>query len=299
MLKLTEPFVGTEAIALGHFTKRTLHSRNHMIYRNVYMPKGDELTAKQRAIAAWLWSGRRATVTGVSAAALHGSLWIGVDEPAELTRTEGSANGIVVHRERLLLDEVTAAGPISVSTPARTVFDLGRRKKFTQAVIRVDALANACGVTPGDVHPLIESHRGVRGLVQLRAVLDVMDGGAESPQETRTRLLLMNAAFRRPETQIPVLDANNYPFARVDMGWEAYMVGVEYDGEQHWTDPAQYAHDIDRHAKLAALGWRIIRVSADLLRHRPGVIIERTRAALHGAGCPWLAECVLDARQIA
>lgn len=50
------------------------------------------------------------------------------------------------------------------------------------------------------------------------------------------------------------------------MGWERYLVGVEYDGEQHWTDPARRSHDIERHAKLTALGWRIIRVSAHMLR---------------------------------
>jgi very-short-patch-repair endonuclease len=299
MPKLSGPFVGTEALALGRFTKRTLHSRNQLIYRNVYLPNGEELAADQRAVAAWLWSGRRATVTGVSAAALHGSSWIDDDEPAELTRAEGSANGIIIHREHLREDEITLVRGISVSTPARTAFDMGRRKSLEEAVIRVDALANACGLKPNDVHPLVESHRGARGLVQLREVLDVMDGGAESPQETRTRILLLSARLRRPETQIAVLDAGGYAFARIDMGWEEHLVGVEYDGEQHWTDPARRARDIDRHAKLLALGWQIIRVSADLLRYRPGVIIQRTYAALQAAGCPWLAECELDPRQIA
>ncbi|MDT5065614.1 MAG: hypothetical protein QOK02_1769 [Mycobacterium sp.] len=70
-------------------------------------------------------------------------------------------------------------------------------------------------------------HRGARGLVQLRQVLELMDGGAESPQETRTRLVLIGAGLRQPQTQIEVRDAGGYPFARVDMGWEEYKVGVE------------------------------------------------------------------------
>ncbi|MBJ7340769.1 MAG: DUF559 domain-containing protein [Mycolicibacterium sp.] len=268
-----------------------------MIHRNVYLPHGVELTASRRAAAAWLWSGRRATVAGLSASALHGSRWISPDEPAELTRTEASGNGVVVHRETLLDDEVTTIRGISVTTPARTVFDLGRRRGWERAVIRVDALANACGVTPGQVHPLVASHRGLRGLVQLRTVLDVMDGGAESPQETRTRLLLVGANFRRPQTQITVLDDSGYPFARLDMGWQEYRVGVEYDGEQHWRDSGQFAHDIDRYAVLTALGWRIIRVSAELLRYRRPVVLQRVYAALDAAGCPWLAECAVVPRQ--
>lgn len=101
MSKPSGPFVGTESVAAGQLTRRTLASRNRLIYRNVYLPPGEELTPATRAVAAWLWSGRKATVAGLSAAALHGTEWIDVDEPAELTRTSATANDIVVHRERL------------------------------------------------------------------------------------------------------------------------------------------------------------------------------------------------------
>ena len=72
--------------------------------------------------------------------------------------------------------------------------------------------------------------------------------------------------------------------ARIDMGWEDWLVGVEFDGAQHWTDPRQRTWDIDRQAGLEALGWRIVRVSADMLRYRPSVVVMRARAALTAAG---------------
>jgi hypothetical protein len=153
-------------------------------------------------------------------------------------------------------------------------------------VIRLDALANATGLTAADVEDLIGRHRGVRGLVQLRQVLASMDGGAESPQETRTRLVLIDAGLPSPQTQMKVCDAFGYAFARVDMGYEDFKVGVEYDGIQHW-DPRARAYDIDRHAILRACGWRIVRVSADILRYRPHVIVGRTCEALADAGADW------------
>ena len=70
------------------------------------------------------------------------------------------------------------------------------------------------------------------------------------------------------------------------MGWPKWKVGVEYDGEQHWSNPAIRAKDIDQQAELEALGWRIIRVSAEILRYRPYSVVERTRAALRAAGAP-------------
>ncbi len=291
------PFLGTEALANGRVTRRTLRSHYTMVYRNVYVPKGHELTAATRGLAAWLWSGRRATVAGLSAAAIHGSKWIDPRLPAELNRCEAcNVEGIVVHREELLDQESGVVRGIPATTPARTAFDLGRRKGLTTAVIRLDALANATGLKATDIESIAENHPGSRGLVQLRRVLDLMDGGAESPQETRTRLLLIRAGLPKPKTQIVVRDRFGNPFARIDMGYEGWKVGVEYDGPQHWTDPARRTADIDRRAELAALGWRIVHVSSDLLRYRSGVVVLRTCTALQASGCTWLAECGVDER---
>lgn len=291
------PFIGSEALAAGYVSRRTLRSRHEMVYRNVYLRRDHQLTAVTRAMAAWLWSGRTATVAGLSAAALHGSRWIEPGLPAELNRADACPTvGIVIHRGTLLADESCPVGGIPVTTPARTAFDLGRRKGLTAAAIRLDALANVTGLTPEAVGALAERHPGARGLVQLRRVIELMDGGAESPQESRTRLLVVRSGLRKPETQIVVRDRFGYPFARIDMGWVEWKVGVEFDGAQHWTDPAQRTADIDRYAELAARGWIIIRVSSNLLRYRPAVVVARICDALRAAGCPWVAECGLNAR---
>jgi very-short-patch-repair endonuclease len=59
------------------------------------------------------------------------------------------------------------------------------------------------------------------------------------------------------------------------MGWRDWKVAVEFDGAQHWTDPAQRARDIDRIAEVQAFGWQIVRVSSDLLRYRPHTVVQR------------------------
>jgi hypothetical protein len=282
------PFIGTEALADGHVTSRTLRSQYQAVYRNVYMPKGHKLTAATRGVAAWLWSGRQATAAGLSAAALLGTRWIDPGLPAELYRRNGKpVDGIVIHRDELWDDEVRPLRGIPATTPARTAFDLGRREGLVRAVIHLDALANATNLKAVNVEDLIQRHPGVRGLVQLRQVIRLMDGGAESPQETRTRLLLVRSGLPKPETQIVVTDRFNHPFARMDMGYRGWKVGIEFDGAQHWTDPAQRTADIDRYAELAALGWLIVRVSSDLLRYRPEVVVARVCVALRQAGAEW------------
>ena len=159
------PFIGTEALAAGTVTRRTLASRHDMVYRNVYLRKGVELTPDRRAVAAWLWSKRNATIGGMSAAALHGSRWIDAELPAELIRREAcDVRGIVIHRGRLRDDEICVVHGMPVTTPARTAFDIGRRERLETAIIRVDALANAVGLKPVDAERLAEGLAGPAAL---------------------------------------------------------------------------------------------------------------------------------------
>lgn len=271
----TTPFVGTDAVRTGFLTERELRRSCTRIYRNVYQRRGAEPTARDRALAAWLWSGKDAVVAGNSAAALLGAEWVDPHAPAELITDRKRPPPLIITRnETLHAGETTKVNGISVTSPARTAFDLGRRRGFETAVIRIDALARATGVAVADVQPLMDTHRGARGMKQLRRVLPLVDAGAESPQETRTRLVLIAGGLPRPQTQIVV---GNY---RIDMGWEEWLVGVEYDGPQHWTDPQIRANDIERTAKLERRGWRLVRVSSDLLRYRPNVIVARARDAI-------------------
>ena len=281
------PFIGSEALAAGAVNRYQLATGYVAVYRNVYVPRGQLLTAADRAVAAWLWSERRATAAGLSAAALHGTLWLDTNLPAELNqRHRHKTDGILLHSDKLADDEVCIANGVPATTPARTAYDLGRRRGLTTAVIRLDALIQATNLKPPDIEAVAARHRGSRGIVQLREVIDLCDVGAESPQETRTRLILTRAGLRPERTQIEVFDSFGEFVRRIDMGWDSWMVGVEYDGAQHWTDPTIRSRDIDTQARLEALGWRIIRVSADMLRYRPDTVVTRARAALRAAGAP-------------
>jgi very-short-patch-repair endonuclease len=143
----------------------------------------------------------------------------------------------------------------------RTAFDLGRRGSLDEAVARLDALGNATAFKADDVVALSTRHRGARGLHKLSAALEMYDLGAESPRETRLRLLLIRAGFPRPRTQIPVVAASGKRY-RLDMGWEDVMIAAEYDGEHHRLDRPQFVNDIIRSKDVHELGWLVVRVVA-------------------------------------
>ena len=230
--------VASEALALGAVTRQALRTKYVKLYRNVYAPCDVTLTARDRAAAAWLWSRRESVLVGNSAAAVLGTKWLPPDKPAELARVrQPSPSGIVVRSGAIADDELSVVDGIPVTMAARTAFDVGRRNPLDKSVIRVDAVLNAAGRTVADVAEIAARYPGARGIRGLRTTLDLADGGADSPQETRWRLILVRAGLPRPTTQIPVANDQGHIVRRIDMGWPDWLVGVEYDGERHWKDP--------------------------------------------------------------
>ncbi len=118
-----------------------------------------------------------------------------------------------------------------------------------------------------------------RGAVTLREALSLVRTRSWSRKETETRLVLMAAGLPEPSLNWPVV-VEGRVVALIDVAYPEREVGFEYAGEQHLTDPRQWARDIRRYEMLADLGWRIIRVTAsDLAQHRVQ-FVDRARAAL-------------------
>lgn len=281
------PFRASEALAAETLTFRELRRFHRAIYPGVWAPRGVDPSLADRARAAWLWSGRGGVVAGLTAAGLLGAKWVEPEVPVELVHANRRApSGIVVHTDALAVCEQKTIGGLPVTAAARTAFDLGRRLPLSEGVQRIDALMNATRVTVAEVESVIDCHPGVRGLRQLRSTLALVDGGAESPYESLTRLLLLQNGFPVPQSQIVVHDECGRVFARIDLGWPEYRVGVDFEGAHHWTDPRQRSWDVERFAALPRLGWIDERLTSGILHNRPQSFLERVGAALLSRGCP-------------
>lgn len=272
------PFLGSQAVRAGLCTAHELRTTCRAVFRNVYLSDGVTLTAKLRAQAAWLFAGPDAVLSGVSAAAVHGTNWLDPDAPAEVVRTNRHAPpGLLVHSYTLAPQDVCTIDGMRVTTPARTAFDLGRLLPHTEAIPILDALMNKTGLSPEHVWRLADANSGIRGVDRLRTALADADGGAQSPLETRTRLLLWNTGVPGLRTHIPFYDQWGLVCTTAAMGWPRRKVAVECDEER---DTAGYRTWVHLHtAELESYGWTVVWVTAAMVSGQND-IAERVRQKL-------------------
>ena len=276
-----------EAIAAGQVTRHELRRWYTNLYRGVYVPKDCAVSLRDRAIGGWLATRRKGVVAGVAASALHGAPWVDPTVPIEMVGAKCvPQDGLIPRMEKVADDEVTRVAGLPVTTRVRTAIDLGRHLDRPEALARLDALMWNQAFSIDDVLSLAKRYPRARGLRQLRELLPLVDGGADSSRESRIRLCLHDAGFPEPETQIPVLSGSTSPVAFLDMGWRDFKVAVEYDGDHHRKDSRQYVKDIARLRMLEALGWIVIRVIAE---DRPEEWLARVEAALITGGASMAA----------
>ena len=267
---MSSPFIGSTAVASGLLTRGQLRWNYTAIHPDVYIPSGSERTLDVRTRAAALWV-PGGIVAGRAAAALHGASWIDAATPIEIIGCARRRQaGVIVREERIRDGEFMPLDDLVVTTPARTALDIARHLPRGEAVAYLDALTAATGIDPAAVLSLADRYPGARGIQRARVALPLTDAGAQSPRESWLRLLLIDAGYPCPATQIPVSDG--YTTAFVDLGWDEPKIGLEYEGAHHQSDRGQHVRDIGRYKMLEDLGWLIIRVVKE---HSRGYILRR------------------------
>ncbi|WP_322409103.1 hypothetical protein [Microbacterium invictum] len=118
------------------------------------------------------------------------------------------------------------------------------------------------------------------GAEALRAALERIRPGVASRTETWARLLLVDAGLPEPVTDHDVYGAAGEFLGCVDLAYPELRIAIEYEGDQHRTDAAQWQRDLEKHERLMDAGWRVIRVARDQLFRYPLQYVDRVRVAL-------------------
>ncbi|WP_445154977.1 endonuclease domain-containing protein [Arthrobacter sp. Hor0625] len=206
-------------------------------------------------------------------------------------RRDGSKprrRNVVGHRLTFLPGEVVLVGGLRVTSPARTWLDLAALLSIDELVAAGDSLVVEHGpdfpvprralATLGDLQRIVAAHPGMRGVRTARAALPDIRVGADSPQETKMRLILCRAGLGEPVLNRILRDTWGRARVWPDAAYPDRRIALQYDGAHH-ADPWQQAVDERRRAVTEALGWKEIRVfKEDLDGDRP-FVVEKVRAA--------------------
>ena len=208
--------------------------------------------------------------------------WIGLREgPVSVAVPSGRSHprrqGVRGRRLRLPAIHLTELDGVPVTSAARTWMDCASVIPFDYLVAMGDAILHRQLAAPGELQHLSQWGYRRRGIVAIRAALPMLDRRAESPGESRTRVLLVGGGVRAPRCNYNVVEQGRW-LARVDMAWVEEKVIVEYDGAVHLQE-GQRRRDARRLNELQAAGWRVIVLTADDLR-RPEATIALVKSAL-------------------
>jgi hypothetical protein len=254
--------------------------RFQRLHKGVYAPADRSPTLTERAAAALLVLPPDGVITGITALHLHG-IELGSADPIRVaTATNGQTvrGGIRLSRvTRLPQARGRIARPIPAWLSACAELDL------VQAVAAADRLIQLGHATPGQVMDAAADHAG-RGCRLARRAAGLARSEVDSPKESELRLLLVLAGLPEPRCN-PRIGTEREPIGRMDLVLDPYRLIAEYDGEQHRTDPWQWARDIARHEAAVNAGYLIIRVTAGRMLH-PREIATTVHARLAERGYP-------------
>jgi hypothetical protein len=203
--------------------------------------------------------------SGKTAAWLHG-LDVPCD-PIETIRPEADDCDVVVRR-----------GFRTTSLP-RTIFDLSSRLSLVEAVVVADQALHLRLARRGELSGWIDSRSGRKGVRRARQVIDLAQIGAESPMESRLRMLLVLNGLPRPELQVTIHDEEGSPLGRPDLYYREQRLGLEYDGDTH---RASLVEDNRRQNRLLMAGVTLLRFTASDVMRRPDMVLAQVRNMLAG-----------------
>jgi hypothetical protein len=191
------------------------------------------------------------------------------------TGTPTRARGVQGHRLRIRASIVEVNG-IPVVPAEEAWCQLAEVLGLEDLVVAGDHLIRR-GVA--DVEGVMERLRSAVGAVRrrgselLQVALPLLRPGVRSPRESLLRVLLVLAGLPEPEVNVRLYDTAGWFLGEGDLVYRKARIVLEYEGDQHRSDPEQWRKDIRRRERFEDAGWSVLRVTGDdLFAHRAELI---------------------------
>jgi len=254
------------------------------IGRGAYLAKEPDLTPRRRALARivavehqlrtphWFSHESAALVWGLP-------LWregqqVQVRQPGRPSAKRDRT--VSRHRGPVDAMHLTVVSGLPVTDLEQTMVDCARTLPPLSGLVVADGALRA-GADRAAALALLDDLAGRGGVTRARAVMQLADGGSESPGETATRFVLLRAGLPCPQTQIEV-DTSLGTFWG-DLGWPEWKILVEYDGRTKYAGVDDLIREKRRNDALVEAGWRVLHVTKEDLRS-PAALVARVERLL-------------------
>lgn len=158
--------------------------------------------------------------------------------------------GVQAHNVTFSEHDVVVRDAFRVTGRVRTWFDLVSELDDTWAVVIADHLLreprprfegrSSPFVSVANLERIVEEQRGRRGRAKALRALERARVGADSPQETRLRLALVDAGIPEPLLNQRIRDERGLLYHQPDMQWPRWKVtGGRYRSVEHYLEPTR------------------------------------------------------------
>lgn len=267
---------------------RTLCS-NGLLVRSragVYVVAGSPPTWEQRIMAAVLSAGPMAVASHRTASGLwrldrfrRQHLDLVAPHPARRR-----PSGVRLHESNDLRSrDLTTVSGIPVTSPVRTIIDVGRYVGAARLGSMLDDAVRRELTTYREAQVRFAelAGRGRDGIATAREMLATRPDGAtvpDSPLEAEVQALLMGAGIEEPVMHHPV-ECGPMTYV-LDLAWPQQLVALECDGFRFHRTPDQLDWDDRRRNELGLRGWLVMHATRGLLDRDPLRLINDVRVAL-------------------
>lgn len=259
------------------------------VHRGVYRARGANVTFEQSVIAACL------AARGVASHATAAVLWemrgwrSGAVEVTVAGRRRPELAGVRGHcTDRFDRGDVARRGAIPLTSPARTLFDLGTVGPPQAVESAIEDSLHRGLVTRRQLEAVLArlGHQGRRGSAALRTFLADRDPAVaptESVLEDAFVRLLREAGLPAPARQHPVRAPGGREL-RIDFAYPSHRLAIELDGRRWHSARADVERDRSKSNLLAALGWRLLRFGWSDVHDRGAVVVGAVAGMLRAEG---------------
>jgi hypothetical protein len=259
----------------------------------VYATFTGRLTDQQRLMAAWLYAGPAAQISGVTALQMHGVRYLppAGDQVHVLVPHQQrlcSARFVRIHRTTRLDRRAVNNGVLRVCCPARAVIDTALTCHSLSTVRAVLAHVIQDGLaTVAEVRDELDQARRNGSALARTALTEIADG-VRSAAEAALRSTLKRSRVLPTIHWNPSLRTTSGRRLPTPDAWiDEVGLAIEVDSREFHLSPADWERTIARHNELSRYGAQVLHFAPSQVRRSPVQVlhtVEQTYGQLRDRG---------------